>query len=309
MSQHKIQFKIQPGQLRAEEKTETKQAEMGFFLVNPGEKLNTAKKDMPRTKLKVQVGKFKLKCSYHHRQRLEGMKPDGIVRLRMDRFSVWKDSDVSQLLARVDKSVISQAFAQMAKKMSGDSSDDVPETAVDLLHPDQQLGTHQETQARAIFWIKDKEETKRIETVQDPDDIFFNVGGVDHIPHCNKVEVVVDGLTIIARNATKTTAYYDPSDKKLWVISFGWYTQHKFIRPEHFAQLHKDFSNETIRQAYRILAEKLIEHDEKKRTGGKRKNVPPTDVEEWTLEGIEEEHLQKRVKGMRIDSSDASETH
>jgi len=310
MSQHKIQFKIQPGQLRAEEKTETKEAELGFFLVKPGEKLVTGDKGMHGERLKVKVANFTLKCCLTYSRTCK-KKADGTIKLWLDRFGVWKNSYVSILLANVEEKVISQAFAEMAKKMSGDyASDDIPEIAVDLLHPDQQQTLPQETQTqdRAVFWIKDKEEIKRVEMVQDPDDIFFNVEGVAHVPHCRRIQVQVDGLTFQMRNSKHETNIYREREKKLWVAEFGWYSQGRAAADSEVANMRKNFTDEIIREVYMLMAEKLIEHEEKKRTGGKRKNVPPAGVEEWTLEGIEEEHLQKRVKGMEIGFDSSSQT-
>lgn len=306
MSRYGVQFKIQPGQLRAVEKTEIKEAEIGFFLLTPGEKFSTYAKRMPYEPLEVRIENFTLKCSDRYSRKLT-KNSDGTVVLFLSCFEVWQHANVSQLLASVEERVIRQVFGEMAKKMSrDDSSAIIPEIAIDLLHSDRQPSSPRETQNEAIFWIKPKEETQHIETVQDLDDIFFNVQGIDHVPHCLLTSQY--GLTLQMRNEKHAMNGYITELKKFGFAAFGWYSQGPRASKTHVANLRKNFSDEIIRHAFMLMADTLIKHEDEKRAKGKRKGVPPDDCEYLTLEDIKQE-LEKRVEEMDVESGDSVQTH
>lgn len=303
---HTIQFKIETGQLRVEEKTETTEGELGFFLVKPGEKLNLERTKMQSEFLQVTIDGFTLHCSSRYTREF-AKRSDGTVQVYMNFFEVWKGASVSQLLESVEESVVSQVFLEMARKMAkvpeSTATVVIPETAVDLLHPDQCLNqpdtSPKEAEKQAIFWTKPKEEIKRIHTVQGNADIFFNVEGIDEFPFNDTVQVAVDGLKIIVRHEKNTTPCYGSVCKQLWLNGFGWFSEQNRISGGcNFDELRKDFSDVTIRKAYMLIAAKLIVYEENKRTEEKRKKeiVTPDGAEEWSLDYVE------KCMEMKLDS-------
>lgn len=307
MSRYNFQFKITPGNIRVEEQTETiNEAELGFILAKPGKSLSTEREGMPERKFKIKVENFTLNCSWYNARRLVKNR-DGTVVLSLDRFGVWKHPDVSILLESVEERVIQQAFHDMATAMSSDSASDsasdipetaidllCPETAVDLLCPEQSSTAPLETPYRARFWIKDKKETKRIVSVEDHADIFFNVEGIDHVPHC-KLKVHVEGFTLQMKNVARACNGYVNEDKILGVAEFGWFSKGRpacligDVQMRKITDLRASFDDKTIRKAFILMGKSLIEHEEEKRAKGKRQGLPPNGAEEMSLADIEQE--------------------
>ena len=300
MSEPKIQFKIILGGRRVVDRVETTEATLYFMI--------------PKCKVpygdcvEVTVNGLTVKIDYQFTTQYDSSTGT----LKLDRFGKFggpnsgTDAMITKLMAAHDQATIKEAFRQLAEKLQVRETA-VPATAVNLLESSDPVFPSVKP---AWFDLVPAQSHTVQKTIEEPDDIFFDVETAS--VQDAVVDVTVDGLWLLltadanvgpqcnkSKGSTPTRFVMNRLGYLSENANFGERGQ-KAVR-----KLRAAHSDEKIQAAFQELAIKLLAEAEK--NPSKKRRAPPTDALVWTPSIVTEIDLSKRLKATEIKSESMTE--
>jgi len=292
----KIEIEIEPGATKTVEKTVTTPARLYF-------KIHSAY-SLPRDEFSVHVDGFNLTWSPQRSLWLSKWCEEGrTLYICTDGYI----DEIGNLLDVVHSNTIRKAFTQLAQKfepyydrLETEDFADSPQDTVDLL-----LAPVWGATCHAYFAIVPASQKSVTETLAEPDDIYFNIVGIDprSFDSVSSVSVPVTSYSdfdlVLELDPFEEPRYYQRS-QVFCINSFGWLSDMltSYDTLEHINVFRKHFSDAEIENAFKAFAVAIIEQYTQQQAidATRQRKPPPSKPKTWIASASTTLELVKKSK-------------